>query len=143
MFLLDTLYQYFIHRFAHWKHPYNVLYHIHRTHHQIPLNKLKEFDTVTIEDFYINSKNIWNLFDDFIFHSNLVLFYFYDPNITIILAIYSWLYERYAPEHDDEINNSIFAVGKFHMQHHKKTNKNYSVVLTVWDYVFGTVDTNF
>ena len=60
------------------------------------------------------------------------IIYFIDLECGFLILIFHYVYELLATdsllEHNTDIKNSMiiktFAVGQFHLQHHRQTNKN-------------------
>ena len=148
-FLMWTLAEYLLHRLMHYNHSLNIFFKIHRHHHNISLSILT------------SKKNMIPKFSYFIFwFENLnetieilfgetfpaVLIYLIDPDSGKYILIFHYIYELLATdsllEHNPDIKSQniikYFAVGQFHLQHHRQTNKNYGFTITLWDHVFGT-----
>lgn len=148
-FLVWTFAEYWMHRLMHWRNRYNFLYDIHREHHKIPYNEVTD------------KKHRWPKLMYFLFffdniHETLeiilgetlpaCIIYFIDPECGIVILLFHYVYEILATdsllEHNEDIKSkyiiSTFAVGQFHLEHHRRSEKNYGFTITLWDHVFGT-----
>ena len=75
-----------------------------------------------------------------------LIYYFISQYYGLIILIFHYFYEIIATdailEHNPYISSKyitrFFAIGQFHLQHHRNTQKNFSFIFTFWDYVFGT-----
>ena len=148
-FLIWTCAEYWMHRLMHWRSPYNFLYFIHHEHHKIPYTEVTD------------KKHRWPKLIYFIFyfdniHETLeiilgetipaLLIYFIDPECGLLVLIFHYFYEIMATdsllEHNAQISSksvvSVFAVGQFHLEHHRRSEKNFGFTITLWDHIFGT-----
>jgi sterol desaturase/sphingolipid hydroxylase (fatty acid hydroxylase superfamily) len=77
----------------------------------------------------------------------LVLCYFF-PSYAWPVLLFHYIYEVFlsglALDHNILIKGKItrfFAWGDYHLYHHVDLHKNYGLVLTLWDHVFGSAKT--
>ena len=148
-FLVWTLAEYLLHRFMHYNHSLNIFFKIHRHHHNIEMEKLTSKNNRWPKFSYLF---FWfdNLNEtiEIIFGETMpaLIIYFIDPECGFLILVFHYVYELLATdsllEHNTDIKNSMiiktFAVGQFHLQHHRQTNKNYGFTITLWDHIFGT-----
>jgi len=151
-FMFWTLWEYSFHRTCHTPRVFgfkNPLWDLHRFHHSVSLAELT------------HKKNRWpKLHYLLFFFENLqesmeiylgetipaLIVFFVDPQCGVPLLIFHYIYEIVATdallEHNPDITNeeivSTFAVGQFHLEHHRNPLVNFSFTITLWDHVFGT-----
>lgn len=142
-FLIWTFYSYFIHRIAHIPSKKNPLYKIHFVHHRI------QYDGSYWPSWYNfffwfgswpASIDVWITFT-----LPIVLLIFIDPIPGSILLVFHYFYEVFLAgnvlDHNPAIKGRIvrvFAIGQYHVNHHKLYVRNFSFYITFWDYLFGT-----
>ena len=66
---------------------------------------------------------------------------YYDSNCGYPIFIFHYIYELL--EHNTSLSGKItkyFAVGQFHLEHHRKANTNFGFTITLWDHLFGTYE---
>jgi sterol desaturase/sphingolipid hydroxylase (fatty acid hydroxylase superfamily) len=148
-FLTWTLAEYFLHRFMHYNHPLNIFFRIHRHHHNIQMEKLtsKSNRWPKFSYFFFWFDNLYETVE-IIFGETLpaLIIYLIDPNCGVYILLFHYVYELLATdsllEHNKEIRNpliiNLFAVGQFHLEHHRISNKNFGFTITLWDHLFGT-----
>jgi sterol desaturase/sphingolipid hydroxylase (fatty acid hydroxylase superfamily) len=149
LFLLWTLAEYFLHRFMHINHSLNIFFHIHRHHHNIPIEKLtaKTNRWPKFSYFFFWFDNLYETIE-IVFGETIpaLIIYYFDPECGIYILIFHYVYELLATdsllEHNPEIKEKsvikYFAVGQFHLEHHRRANKNFGFTITLWDHLFGT-----
>ncbi len=137
---------YLLHRLSHVKHRLNPLWKIHRAHHKVPyLSEDRELLPQPAQFlFWLGS---WRLSLDVIIVMTLpllVLTWFF-PTQGLILLVFHYLYEVFLSEalldHNPRIRGSltrVFAWGHYHLYHHMNLKRNYGLVVTWWDWLFGT-----
>jgi sterol desaturase/sphingolipid hydroxylase (fatty acid hydroxylase superfamily) len=127
------------------------LYWIHRVVHNVPYVKKWHWDHHSYIVRHGSPGWHWNnlfLYND-TWRSTLDLY----TTEVIPTAIFSWVtgqwwifmfYYIWAAffqqilEHHKNIDLPLFTSGKWHLIHHRHTNKNYSLFLPIWDIVFRT-----
>lgn len=144
-FLLWTLLVYLMHRLAHWRSKYNFLYQIHLTHHKVdylnPVNRSFKWFYLL---FYFGG--LYETLDVILILTlPALIVYFINPNTGIYLLVFHYMYEVFLSEgfldHNPNVTGSItryLSWGKYHLGHHRNWKKNYSLMITLWDYIFGT-----
>jgi len=145
LFLLWTLCIYFMHRIAHIKHRLNFLHTIHLNHHRI--NYWKEGYRFRWYYLFFYFGSIYASLDVFFMLTVPALFVFLIyPKVGIYILLFHYFYEVFLSEgildHNPKIKGKItkfFAWGDYHLTHHKNWKKNYSLIITLWDYVFRTI----
>lgn len=144
VFLLWTLAIYWLHRLAHWRHRYNPLHYLHLSHHEINYFKTEKKFKIAYLLWIFGD---WRATLDILLNMTLplvILTYFY-PSQGLFLLVFHYLYEAFLSEgvldHNPNIRGTItnyFAWGVYHLQHHNSPKYNFSLIVTVWDRVFGT-----
>lgn len=143
-FILWTLYSYTIHRIAHIPSKKNPLYKVHHVHHRVKYDPAKSLPELSNYFFWFGSwyasLDVWITFT-----LPLVILVIIDPVPGIVLLVIHYLYEVFLSgnviDHNPNIKGKItriFAVGEYHLHHHKVYRKNYAFFITLWDHVFGT-----
>ena len=151
-FLIWTLAEYLIHRFMHFNHKLNIFYRIHRYHHSIPYDKLTSSNNKLpkLSYFFLWFDNINETIEIILGETIPAIgIYLLDKKCGFIILIFHYFYELIATdallEHNPNIKTSsiinYFAVGQFHLEHHRKANKNFGFTITLWDHLFGTYET--
>ena len=145
LFLLWTLLVYFLHRLAHFRHKRNPLYRIHICHHRV--NYFKEENRKfrwCYLLFYFGGLN--ETLDVLLVLTlpALVVYFIYPPTGVYILCFH-YFYEVFFSEglldHNPKVKGGItkfFSWGQYHLTHHRTWKYNYSLIITLWDYVFST-----
>jgi len=149
IYLLWTLYIYWIHRLAHYKTKWNFLFYLHRDHHKLVLPQ--EIEAPTWYSYFFIRSTWKNTVDNFVSITlPLVILLFYDRSHGLPLFIYSYIYETFLADgildHNVHIKGkicNIFAFGRFHINHHLNVKKNFSLYISIWDFVFKTADSNY
>ena len=148
LFLAWTLLVYAMHRIAHWKIKGNFLRALHLAHHKVDYSneinrRLKWYNLF----FYFGSLNATL---DVIMMLTLpaVMIFLLYPRLGAYILVFHYLYEVFLSEgvldHNPKINGFVtkyFSWGDYHLEHHKRWNCNYSLMVTVWDRVFRTYRT--
>jgi len=146
-FLIWTLIAYCIHRAAHIRSKANLLWYIHKAHHQKDYKNQRPSWPQWYEYFFCfgttrRTLDIW-----IVFVIPLIV-------VTTVVGGKSWtllplyyLYEVFLAdtvvEHNPKITGAItrfLSIGQYHLKHHAKPRVNYSFFIPLWDYVFGTCD---
>ena len=145
LFLFWTLCIYLIHRISHIKSSRNVLYKIHLQHHRIDYAKKsnRKFKWYYLF-FYFG--DIYSTLDVLIMLTlPAVIIYMVFPRIGIYILLLHYIYEVFFSEglldHNPKIKGKVtyfFSWGTYHLYHHKVWNKNYSLLITLWDKIFKT-----
>ncbi|MEJ0062639.1 MAG: sterol desaturase family protein [Alphaproteobacteria bacterium] len=150
-FFLSTFFSYWMHRLAHVHKPWNPLWINHKPHHQI---KYDEHTPVMVYD--------WREFIFWFGTWKQTLDVWITDTIPTILAAciiggagwyilaFHYFYHVFLSggllEHNVKIKGPItriLACGQFHMQHHRKFDRNFGFVIGLWDYVFRTYDLGY
>jgi len=148
-FLIWTLCEYWMHRLMHFNHKYNFLYHIHKYHHYIPIESLISADKrlPKFSYFFFWFENLNETIEIVVGETLPALLIFYiDQEVGKYILIFHYFYELLATdsllEHNPDINNKLIintlAIGQFHLEHHRRQNKNFGFTITLWDHIFGT-----
>lgn len=127
-----------------------LLYIVHRLCHSIPF--LKQIHLYHHE--YVNDgqpqwmwQNIFLWSDDWGSTADLwvtevvptILFCAITGQWWIFLLYWVWTgFIQEWIEHNPRFNIPFLSAGKFHLQHHKNYNVNYSLFFPVWDWILGT-----
>lgn len=145
LFMFWTLLIYAIHRLAHLRHKYNPLYKLHLYHHKINYlsSENRRFKWYYIF-FYFGG--IYETLDVLCMLTiPAVIVYIVSPTIGLYVLILHYLYEVFLSEgtldHNPRITGkvtNVFAWGKYHLTHHRYWRYNYSLIITLWDWVFQT-----
>lgn len=136
---------YLLHRLAHLRNRFNPLYKIHIHHHKVNYlsdsnRKFKWYYLL----FYFGG--VYETIDVLILLTlPAVSIYLVYPGVGIYLLFLHYIYEVFFSEglldHNPAIKGrvtNVFAWGEYHLAHHKTWKYNYSLIITLWDYVFGT-----
>jgi sterol desaturase/sphingolipid hydroxylase (fatty acid hydroxylase superfamily) len=144
LFLLWTLLVYLMHRLSHLKHKRNILRKIHFHHHNINYWQGDKIFKWYYLLFYFGS---FYATLDILISLTLpaLLVYLIYPPVGIYILLFHYLYEVFFSEglldHNPNIKGGItkvFAWGQYHLIHHKFLKFNFGLMITLWDYVFGT-----
>jgi len=143
-FLIWTFAIYWLHRLAHVRAKWNPLYPIHQAHHR---QKYDGTETDIKPGHFIfmfgDIKVTW----DVLLTQTLPLLIItcFLPQQGLVLLAFHYIYEVFLSEgildHNPRLVGNItryFAWGRFHLTHHHQPVKNYSLMITLWDYIFGT-----
>lgn len=143
-FMLWTLCSYWIHRIAHIPHKKNILFKVHQAHHMVQYGE-SYMPSWGSFFFWFGS---WKASLDVWISLTLpvVIIAIIDPVPGITLLIFHYVYEVFFSsnvlDHNPKIKGMvtrIFAIGQYHLQHHRVQRWNYSFFITLWDHVFRTV----
>lgn len=146
-FLLWTLAVYAMHRLAHWRHRWNLLFSLHRKHHSHPY--LREYVPPGWPHWkqWLLWLGDWQSSLDVLVSMTLpaLLIAFWMPEVGIPILLFHYFYELFASEHQLDHNPRIsgrlthwFAWGDYHLHHHSHPLHNFGLMITLWDRVFGT-----
>jgi len=145
LFLLWTLMVYWMHRLARIKSQYNFLYKLHLAHHKINYQKEANLKFRWYYLFFYFGSIRASLDVFFMLTIPAFLIYLIDSRVGIFILIFHYLYEVFLSEglldHNPKITGRIthfFSWGKYHLTHHKKWGYNFSLMITIWDWVFRT-----
>lgn len=135
-FLLWTLLLYFIHILAH-KVPF--LWHFHRDHHkQVAMNNVGKWrwhNLFLYIDTFETTVDQWitEVIPTFVFS-------FITGAWWIFIGYYIWSATfQEVVEHNEKIDIYPYEVsGKWHMVHHTNPDKNYGIIIPIWDIIFNT-----
>ncbi len=145
-FLLWTFCIYWLHRLSHIHHKRNPLWKIHQAHHRIKYFQLRPYEPPSLGSYFFWLGDFKTSFDVFLVMTVplLIISYFF-PQYGIGLLIFHYFYEVFGSEavldHNPRIEGKIthyFAWGSYHLYHHVDLKKNYGLMTTFWDHVFGT-----
>ncbi|EIJ36304.1 sterol desaturase family protein [Thiothrix nivea] len=138
---------YFIHRVAHIKHKWNILFYIHKAHHEINYLASDEQNSA------FKMRYLLFLFGDYRGTLDVLLtltlpallVLFVHTEIGLGILIFHYIYEVFLSEHVLDHNPRIrkcgarcFAWGEYHLMHHLKPSCNFGIILPIGDYLFGT-----
>lgn len=146
-FLLSTFIEYWLHRLMHYKNKYNILYKIHKHHHNFSYEELTTLTIPKLSYLFFWYGNLYETLEIIIGQFIPIFFIFLiNHEIGLILFFFYHIYEFIATgallEHNSNITNKIityfFSVGQCHLEHHRNTNCNFSFKITIWDHVFNT-----
>lgn len=145
IFILWTLNGYWAHRIAHMDFKYNLIRYFHLAHHTEVYPKtsfgIKWYNLLWVWD-------LWKLTPDAILTETLqaIILSYYWPKYGLPILAFHYVYEIFFADswidHNPNIKGPItkvFAIGEYHLKHHKKIDGNYGIYITLWDYLFGTV----
>jgi sterol desaturase/sphingolipid hydroxylase (fatty acid hydroxylase superfamily) len=145
LFMIWTLLVYIVHRLAHIRHRFNFLYHLHLYHHKINYLSAenRQFRWYYIL-FYFGG--VYETLDVVCMLTiPALIVYSIFPVLGVYLLLLHYAYEVFLSEgtldHNPEIRGKVtkvFAWGKYHLAHHKSWKYNYSLIITLWDWVFQT-----
>ncbi len=145
-FLLWTFCSYWIHRCAHIHSHKNPLWLVHVAHHRIPYFKVQPVRKPALGQYFFWLGDLLTSLDVIMALTlPIVVITFIWPEYGIPLLIFHYFYEVYLSEgvldHNGRLTGNItryFAWGSYHLYHHADLNKNYGLMITLWDKVFGT-----
>lgn len=128
-----------------------VLYWIHRLGHKTPFVKKWHWDH---HSFIVkNGAQGWHWNNLFLFNDTwtstldlyvtevipTLLFSWITGQWWIAVFYYIWAaFFQERLEHNKNIDVPVFTSGRWHLIHHRQSNKNYGLFLPVWDILFGT-----
>ncbi len=148
VFLVWTFITYWLHRLAHVKNKFNILYRFHAAHHEVNYFKGGEKFSIAYLLFYFGDIRVTADVLLTITLPLIVLTIFY-PSQGLVLLAFHYLHEVFLSErlldHNPKINGNItnyFAWGSYHLEHHRNLKHNYSAFITLWDKVFKTQKIN-
>ena len=146
IFMAWTFSMYWLHRLSHIHSKYNPLWKIHTSHHKVPYipfqGKVKMCWSQLI--FWHGT---WQATMDIymVATAPIVILTIAFPSYGWPVLLFHFFYEVFlsglALDHNIRITGPItrfFAWGNYHLYHHVELNKNYGLVITFWDYVFGS-----
>lgn len=125
---------YWVHRLAH-KVPY--LRTIHRDHHRFILQNNVGWHWSNLflyNDTFLSTADLW--ITEVI---PTILFSVVTGQWWIFVFYYLWaalVQERI--EHNNSINIPLLTSGRWHLVHHKNSNKNFGLFFATWDILFRT-----
>lgn len=148
-FLIWTCAEYWMHRLMHWHSAYNFLYSIHREHHRISYAEVtdKKHRWPKLSYFFFFFDNLHETLEIVVGETiPALVIYTLDHECGKVLLVFHYVYEILATdsllEHNAEIRSksivAAFAVGQFHLEHHRRSEKNFGFTITLWDHLFGT-----
>lgn len=148
VFLVWTFIIYWIHRISHIKGRWNILWKIHRAHHAIPYLTMKVERWPKFGQFFFWLGDFKTSIDVVIVLTiPLVLLTLLFPYPGLCLLVFHYIYEVFLGEgildHNTQLRGPVtrvFAWGSFHLHHHVKLERNYGLIITLWDRVFRTAD---
>jgi sterol desaturase/sphingolipid hydroxylase (fatty acid hydroxylase superfamily) len=147
VFLLWTGIIYGLHRASHWHHPRNPLWHLHRAHHRHPYLQAESGSAWPRWPQFFLWLGSWRASLDVFVVMTLpaIAIALLWPRYGVPLLVFHYVYEvfcsEYALDHNPKIRGvwtRWFAWGDYHLYHHMKPKRNYSLLITLWDRVFGT-----
>jgi sterol desaturase/sphingolipid hydroxylase (fatty acid hydroxylase superfamily) len=146
LFFLWTLIIYILHRLAHIKHKFNFLYWVHISHHKVNYFKPENRKFKWHYLFFYFGGILETLDVLLILTLPALLIYLIDPKHGLYILFIHYFYEVFLSEglldHNPRVEGKItnfFSWGKYHLAHHKSWKYNFSLMITLWDYVFKTV----
>ncbi|MCE9596651.1 MAG: sterol desaturase family protein [Spirochaetia bacterium] len=146
LFLLWTCIIYWLHRISHIKHAKNPLWIIHRAHHRLPYFSEAPRPWPRLGQYFFWLGN-WKESLDVIFVMTipLGLLTIVFPAQGACLLVFHYFYEVFLSESRLDHNpyltgrwTKFFAWGSFHLVHHVQLQKNFCLMITLWDHVFGS-----
>ena len=144
IFLLWTLTGYLAHRIAHLQFNYNLFRYFHLAHHTEVYPKSSNIPS-WFNFLWVWEK--WRMTGDAMMTETIpaLLITYYLPRYGLPILVFHYFYEIFLSDgildHNENIKGPItkvFAIGEYHLKHHKRINGNYGIYITLWDYVFGT-----
>ena len=146
-FLVWTLCLYVMHRLSHIPHKYNPLWQLHRAHHRIPyLSTPSGSVWPQFGQFFLWLGN-WRASLDVIVSMTLpaIALAIAVPKYGVPVLVLHYFYEiflsEYALDHNPRIQGAVtryWACGDYHLHHHAHPARNFGLMLTLWDRVFGS-----
>lgn len=142
-----TLTIYLLHRLAHWPRSWNVLWRLHQAHHRIPyLSRAAPDPSPRPGQFVFWLGSAAASLDVIVMMTlPLVFVLWIAPAHGCVLLAFHYVYEVFFSEgrldHNPRIGGGLtryFAWGHYHLHHHLDARCNYSLMVTLWDHVFGT-----
>ncbi len=146
LFLLWTLFIYCLHRLAHYRNKFNLLYKIHLYHHKVDYynEANRKFHWYYLFFYFGGIRETLDVI--FMLTLPAVFIYLLFPQYGIYILAFHYLYEVFLSEgaldHNPRIRGPatrFFSWGQYHLIHHKTWKFNYSLIITLWDYVFYTM----
>ena len=137
--------EYWLHRLMHS----SILYKIHKYHHHISYKELTIPVTPKLSYLFFWYDNLYETLEIIIVQFiPIFIIYLMDPYIGLILFFFYYIYEFISSdslvEHNPNITNIIityfFAIGQFHLEHHRNMKCNFSFKITLWDHIFNTYE---
>lgn len=147
VFLAWTLLMYLMHRLAHVVHPANPLWRIHLAHHRVPYLSMGDRNHWPQPGQFLFWLGSWQLSLDVLISMTLplLLLCWFLPAEGLTLLVLHYLYEVFLSEtrldHNPRIKGAVtrfFAWGHYHLYHHVNLKRNYGLIVTWWDWLFGT-----
>jgi len=137
-----------MHRLAHSKHRLNFIHRIHLYHHKI--NYLDGGAPKFKWHFLFFYFGFYETIDIVLILTLPAIFvYLLYPTTGVYLLIFHYFYEVLFSEgvldHNPKITGKItrfFAWGEYHLTHHRYWKYNFGLLITFWDFIFGTQDKN-
>lgn len=146
-FLIWTLIMYGLHRLAHVHSRRNLLWIIHTAHHRIAyLSRRPVHSWPRASQFWFWLGD-WKTSLDVLLTMTLplLLICWVVPQYGFPLLVGHYFYEIFLSEHRLDHNpyvtgfwTRVFAWGDYHLHHHAHPRKNFGLLVTWWDRVFGT-----
>lgn len=145
-FLVWTLCIYWLHRLGHFARSWNPLYHIHSAHHNIEYRETVRFHPSQL----LFWQGSWKCTADVLITMTLplVCITVAFPEYGVVLLVVHYVYETFFSEsvldHNPKlcgVYTLVFAWGTYHLEHHARPYRHFGLMITLWDYVFGTAGT--
>ncbi len=145
-FLLWSFWSYAMHWFAHSKfRRFNFVRYFHLKHHAYNYG---ESVLPPWHDYLFWFGNWRSSMDVYLtFTLPLIALAFYDTPYGLTLLAFHYVYEvflsRNVLDHNPKITGAItnfIPIGIYHLKHHRNVYCNYSFYTTLWDHLFGTVE---
>ncbi|WP_084627959.1 sterol desaturase family protein [Elstera litoralis] len=147
VFVLWSLCAYGIHRLGHFNHPFNPMFRIHMKHHKVQYGRGNHrYHWPECAHFFLwfgdfkASADVWITL---LLPAITLSIIFQETNYFMIIIVY--LYEVFLSEnlldHNPEVDtifDILFAVGVFHLRHHKSPAFNFGLYTNLWDHIFLT-----
>jgi sterol desaturase/sphingolipid hydroxylase (fatty acid hydroxylase superfamily) len=146
-FLVWTLIMYALHRLGHVHSKRNPFWIVHTAHHRIAyLTRRPVNNWPKLAQFWLWLGDWRTSLDVFITMTlPLILIAWVVPEYGIPLLVFHYFYEIFLSEHRLDHNpyvsgaiTKVFAWGDFHLYHHAHPRKNFGLLITLWDRVFGS-----
>jgi sterol desaturase/sphingolipid hydroxylase (fatty acid hydroxylase superfamily) len=148
-FMVWTLLMYWMHRGSHLNHRRNPLWWVHTAHHRIPYLSRPPVSKLPTWPQFLWWLGSWRASMDVVLVMTLplLLIALVVPQYGVPLLVFHYLYEvffsEYLLDHNPRIRGAItryFAWGDYHLHHHAHPRRNFGLLITFWDRVFGTAD---
>lgn len=148
-FMVWTMLMYGMHRLAHLHSKRNPLWILHTAHHRIPYLSRRPTHNWPKLGQYFFWLGDWKTSLDVLLTMTfpLLLLTALVPQYALPLLVGHYFYELFLSEHRLDHNpyvvgfwTRIFAWGDYHLHHHAHPRRNFGLLVTWWDRLFGTAE---